>query len=386
MSVAARPADEACAPRSEFLSRLVDDQHDGRLGGRRSNTGERSILNRLQRVVRETVTALAARIGYHQPAPVTGTSDDVAFIAGHLAEFEWLYRRLANDASRGVLLALLRARMLGQPYRHPTQEMASYRQLQRSVASDLLMERDTRKPWHPYLNRYCIPGVQGKLVLQTDEHTMLHTVRLEQYAYRHDDTPIRAKPGDIVIDGGSHHGAAALYFADLVGPAGHIYAIDLSAGNVALTGENLVLNPRLQAHVTVVERALNDDTGDRVFYRPSGPSVSPVRIDQWGTLSAETETISIDDFVEQHALQRVDLIRLDIGGWERRVLSGARRTLDVKRPALAVSVAHQLADMIDTTAFLDEVTDGYVFYLDDVTPHGGHPILFARPAVPKVRR
>jgi FkbM family methyltransferase len=334
-----------------------------------------------------TVKGLKSRIGRVQRAsgPVP-PADGVAFIAGHLAEFEWLYLRLADDASRGVLLALLRARLLGLPYRHPSRDSAVYRQAQRRVAPEFLVERDTRRPWLPYLNRYCVAGSGGKIVLQSDEPPLLHTFLLEQYAYRQDGTTICAGARDIVIDGGSKHGTSALYFADRVGAAGHVYAVELGAGNAALIGENLVLNPRLQDQVTVLERALSDSTGDRVYYRPSGPVSQPVRIDQWGMLSVNTETVSIDDLVEQERLQRLDFLKLDIGGWEHRALTGARRTLAQFQPTLAIALTQELADLIDIPSYLDSVVERYDFFLHDVTPQGDHPILFARPPARAAQR
>ena len=387
MSVAARWGDEAHALRSEFLSTLIDDRPDGRASVRPGAGGAEHVLDRLHRMMWATVNGLKSCIGRVQRAsgPVP-PADGVAFIAGHLAEFEWLYLRLADDASRGVLLALLRARLLGLPYRHPSRDSTVYQQAQRRIAPEFLVERDTRKPWLPYLNRYCVAGAGGKIVLQSDEPPLLHTFLLEQYAYRQEGTTICANPGDIVIDGGSKHGTSALYFADRVGAAGRVYAVELRAGNAALIGENLVLNPRLQDQVTMLERALSDSTGDRVSYRPSGPASQPVRIDQWGMLSVNTETIIIDDLVEQERLHRVDLLKLDIGGWEHCALTGARRTLAQFQPTLAVALAHDLADLIDIPAYLAEVTDGYDFFLHDVTPQGDRPILFARPPARAARR
>ena len=387
MSVAARRTPEARAPRSEFLSTLMVHQRVAHQNQWQTPGRDAHLVGRLRRLVSETVRGLATRVGYGERGASTSvTSEDAAFITAHLAEFEWLYTRLADDASRGVLLALLRARLLGQPYSHPTRSQAAYRQTQQRTKATSLVEVDTRRPWVPYLNRYCLNRAGGKMVVQAKEPALLHTAVLEQYAYRHGTTSICAQPGDTIIDGGSHHGVAALHFADRVGAAGHVYAVEMEAGNAALVGENLVLNPRLEGRITVIERALNDESGDRVLYRPHGPATTAVRIDQWGTLSAVSETISVDDLVEQQGIRRLDLLKFDIDGWEHRVLTGARRTLTTLRPSLAISVAHSLADLVSIPTLLDELTDDYALFLEDVTPEGTHPILFGRPVAGMARR
>jgi FkbM family methyltransferase len=387
MSVAAKRRRDAYTVPHGSIATLIRNPRGRQPRRGAVSGGEARVVDRLQQAVWATVNGLTSRVGWGPRARASGSpAAHAVFIQEHLAEFEWLYARLADEASRCVLVALLRARLHGQPFLHPTRNTSEYQAEKRRVAADFLIERDTRKPWLPYLNRYCFPGAQGKIVLQSEESAVLHTFVLEQYGYSQDGTTIRPEAGDIVLDGGSHHGVAAIYFAGRVGATGHVYSVELEAGNSALVGENLVLNPTMRDHVTVIERALSDRSGDHVEHRPYGPATCLVRVDQWGQLVASTPTVSIDDLVAQEALSRVDFIKLDIDGWERRVLAGARRTLDTLRPALAVSLSDGLAAMIDIPMYLDDLTEEYDFFLDDVTVDGNHPILFARPAPATVQR
>jgi FkbM family methyltransferase len=346
-----------------------------------SSQGVRTVARtggRLRRMLSRVIGRLAAWLGPGWRAEqVPQTAACTAFVREHLAQFEALYARLANRASQDVLLALLRTRMFADPWvvQHDSQH-----EWQRRRLGAALVERETRKPWQPHLNRYCLTGVGGKLVVQSDERTMLQTLLYEAFAYDRDGVAIRAQPGDTVIDGGSHHGASTVYFADRVRPSGHVYAVELDAGNVELIGENLVLNPPVRDSVTVIERALCDGGGGAIPYRPRDSTMGPVRIDQWGELIASTPTVTIDELVEDLGLHRVDFIKLDLGGWERRALAGARRTLSRFRPALAVSVAQRLEDLIDLPSDLDRMVAGYELFLDDVSLHGDRPMIFARHA------
>ena len=52
------------------------------------------------------------------------------------------------------------------------------------------------------------------------------------------------------------------------------------------------------------------------------------------------ETITLDDFVKENNLERVDFIKADIEGFERNMLQGAQETLKNFAPKLALCTYH----------------------------------------------
>ena len=52
------------------------------------------------------------------------------------------------------------------------------------------------------------------------------------------------------------------------------------------------------------------------------------------------ETITLDDFVKERKLERVDFIKSDIEGFERYLLQGAQETLKNFAPKLALCTYH----------------------------------------------
>ncbi len=52
------------------------------------------------------------------------------------------------------------------------------------------------------------------------------------------------------------------------------------------------------------------------------------------------ETITLDDFVKEKNLERVDFIKSDIEGFERNMLQGAQETLKNFAPKLALCTYH----------------------------------------------
>jgi hypothetical protein len=52
----------------------------------------------------------------------------------------------------------------------------------------------------------------------------------------------------------------------------------------------------------------------------------------------DVEALTLDEFVERHAIGRIAVIKLDVEGAEGAVLLGGRRVLQEQRPALIVEV------------------------------------------------
>lgn len=56
------------------------------------------------------------------------------------------------------------------------------------------------------------------------------------------------------------------------------------------------------------------------------------------TYREDVKIVRIDDYVRQHAIKRVDLIKADIEGWEMRMLAGAADTVSKCRPYVILEV------------------------------------------------
>jgi hypothetical protein len=87
--------------------------------------------------------------------------------------------------------------------------------------------------------------------------------------------------------------------------------------------------------------------------------------------------VTIDDFVADRGLARLDLIKTDIEGAEMGALRGAEQTLRRFRPNLALSVYHKDSDFVEMPGYLEGLNLGYRFYLDHFTIYGEETVLFA---------
>ncbi|MGA0604206.1 FkbM family methyltransferase [Caulobacter sp. KR2-114] len=157
----------------------------------------------------------------------------------------------------------------------------------------------------------------------------------------------------VVLDVGAHAGQFAKLFAGLA-PRGHIYAFEPSAYARSVLGPALAAGGR--GRVEVVPMGLSDRAGDQVLHTPVkrrgglGFGIAHLGEDEGrggegggpaGPLSTVDQTIALttlDAFAQARGLERLDLIKLDIEGWELRALAGGERTLRRFGPALYVEV------------------------------------------------
>lgn len=141
------------------------------------------------------------------------------------------------------------------------------------------------------------------------------------------------RPGMTVLDIGANIGAHALLFAPLVGSAGRVIAFEPTEYAFNKLVRNASLNPSL--NVTPVHLALAESTesGRRIAFRSSWPTKGPRRD---GECTVDFETL--DSWCSRNAIEKVDLIKMDVDGNEYGVLAGSEAVLTRARPLLLMEV------------------------------------------------
>ena len=156
------------------------------------------------------------------------------------------------------------------------------------------------------------------------------------------------KRGDTFIDVGAHHGIWSVYAASLVGPRGKVVALEPSEAYRTLTE-----NVRGHRHVAAIRCGASDREGHEVFFgqgdATSGSFIREVTAinEQHSRARVTGATVAIstlDTLVAEHALTP-SVVKLDVEGFELRVLSGAtavlaakpRWVIEIHPPQLALS-------------------------------------------------
>lgn len=144
------------------------------------------------------------------------------------------------------------------------------------------------------------------------------------------------RPGDRVIECGSHHGYTTLMLSKWVGERGRVYASEPVPSNIAVLQRNLDLNAI--KNVKIVLAAMGPQAGKISFFDDTNGSVLGGRNLKH---AIEVEMMTIDGFCEAEGFSP-DLIKMDVEGFELDILAGAKRVLR-QRPALQIEVhPHQV--------------------------------------------
>lgn len=109
---------------------------------------------------------------------------------------------------------------------------------------------------------------------------------------------------------------------------------------------------------------------DRLLFDVKGDTTS--KITESGSLSIDVN--SIDNIVEG---QRVDFIKMDIEGSELNALKGAKKTIEIYKPTLAVCVYHKREDLITIPAYIRSLCPEYKFYIRAYRYYVNELVLYA---------
>lgn len=136
------------------------------------------------------------------------------------------------------------------------------------------------------------------------------------------------QPGMVFFDVGANLGQYTLLAAQAVGLTGHVHSFEPSARMFAELQYNVGLNG-FDARCTLNNVAVFDRPGTARLsrYAPGGEVFGSLGQQEraGGAIVGydEVATITLDDYVVQRGIERVDLIKLDIEGAELQALRGA---------------------------------------------------------------
>ncbi len=130
-------------------------------------------------------------------------------------------------------------------------------------------------------------------------------------------------PGMVFFDIGANAGFFSLLAAK---KCQHVYAFEPLPSNLQRMRRNLEINGL--RNVSVVANAVGDREATATLYVPESSnsglaSLTPMA----GAKSLEVPVITLDGFLRQHGIGRVDLIKMDIEGAEVMALEGGKELL-----------------------------------------------------------
>jgi FkbM family methyltransferase len=145
-----------------------------------------------------------------------------------------------------------------------------------------------------------------------------------------------AKEGMNIVDIGANVGYYTLLAAKRVGSHGKVYAFEPEPRNFELLMENIRLNS--YENVIATQRAVSNESGTASLFlspRCSGAH-SLVSTRDPGNETIAVGTVTLDEFFEREGWPAIQVIKMDIEGWEMEALDGMHKLIIRNSPLTIV--------------------------------------------------
>lgn len=143
--------------------------------------------------------------------------------------------------------------------------------------------------------------------------------------------------GGVVIDAGALYGDHTIAYCRKVSTGGTVIAIE--ANPVAY--QCLVKNAeKFQSDVICIHAALGETHGGQALHciQEGNLNVGMATVSEEDKRGMIIPTVSIDGLVKDASLTRLDFLKLDVEGYEYKVLKGAQGTLKSLKPKMLIEI------------------------------------------------
>jgi FkbM family methyltransferase len=217
-------------------------------------------------------------------------------------------------------------------------------------------------------------SIDGPSLVEIDDGTSIWSVSgWEAGLIRHWESDLMSalknfvEPGFVIYDVGANIGVYSVYASRLVGPQGHVYAVEANPMCVYLLRCNL--SAAGVDNFTILPIALSDAPGSCQFKINYGNSNLGLTEESalFGLKTGQeiqVKSLDFDSMTSSFNLRPPDLIKIDIEGAEEHAIRGMRRALVEHRPTLLLEIHGEHAAR--ATFELLEGINYKCFFLDDL--------------------
>lgn len=152
------------------------------------------------------------------------------------------------------------------------------------------------------------------------------------------------KPGAVIIDIGAHIGLFSIIAAQVTGKSGKVYAFEPAPSTYALLQKTVLINHEEQV-IETFQKAVGKENGKIIFFVSNDQadnSNSLVNYKEDRSLHGiDVAVTTIDNFVMEKNISRLNFIKIDVEGAEFDTLQGAAETLKNLKPVCIVAIHPQ---------------------------------------------
>lgn len=208
---------------------------------------------------------------------------------------------------------------------------------------------------------------------RTDLDFSRQVMMLGKYATESHESEIfekQLKKDHIVLDIGANIGYYSLLARSIVGSNGKIFSFEPAKENVKLIKKSIEQNKF--ENIIVVEAAVSDHNGyGELFLSPYYKSEHSLFEYHYSSgehkgKSQKIKVVTVDSFLEQLGDLTVDIIKMDVEGSEKKVLSGMKKTIEFNKKISVITEfwpqGFKNAD-VDSKEFLEIlISSGFTLY------------------------
>lgn len=150
-----------------------------------------------------------------------------------------------------------------------------------------------------------------------------------------------SKTAETIVDVGANTGIYSLV-SQAINPKAKVFAFEPIKKNYNKLASNIKLN---NFPIVSIEKALSNNTGEAIVYDvPEKDIIYSVTIGKnfndpgVATQETEIETITLDDFIIENNISKIDLIKIDVESHEPEVLEGFKNNLAKFKPTIFIEI------------------------------------------------
>ncbi len=182
------------------------------------------------------------------------------------------------------------------------------------------------------------------------------------------------RESDICLDIGANVGAITLALAQKTGVSGKVYSFEPGGMTYGRLSRNLELNPNYLSVVQPIKKGLSDQE-DTLYWVEDQNNRGNAGFINKNTINKNGEPVeftTIDNFVKNNAVDRIDFVKIDVEGMELEVLLGGKETWAKIQPIFYYETIKRFENMRKRKLFLEieEFLKGYGYEFYKVLPGG----------------
>ena len=207
-----------------------------------------------------------------------------------------------------------------------------------------------------------------KYPLEIEVFITFYIFGLKQYNIKN---IFEVKNDAVVFDIGAFKGDTAYFFSKKCSNKARIYAFEPDENNYKVL---LKIKEKYKLNNVITKNILLSNAEKEIDF------ISMIE----NTPTIKKNAITIDKFVEENNIEKIDYIKMDVEGAEKNILEGSIKTIKKFKPSLAIAIYHGgklfMEDFYNIPIFIKNViNEDYEYYIRTFSPWGGETILFCKP-------